>query len=168
MKIDWNNKMEWEKIKEGNKLIAEFMGYIYTYEAHEDFSDIGGLYSDVIYYSKEPLEFEFIHDDGRGEGVKNIYEAGKFKDMITTVVGGYGMMDYDNSLKYHESWDWLMPVVHKCCDNLRLLGFDKRGTWDPKLGYVSEIYVMRLDNPIDKVWLEVVKHIKRYSKKNDI
>lgn len=161
--------MTQEEISIGNKLIAEYMGYKYSYEAHEDFSDIGGLYSDVVYYSKEPLEFEFMHDDGRGECVKNRWnDDGCPKDIITTVIGGYGMMDYDNNLKYHESWDWLIPVVHKCCEELRSLGFDKRGTWDPKLGYVSEIYVMRLDNPIDKVWSEVVNHIKRYSKKNDI
>ena len=63
---------------------------------------------------------------------------------------------------YHTSWDWLIPVVHKCCADLREKGFDIRGSWNPTHGYVSEIYVMKLNNPIEKVWIEVVNYIKRF------
>lgn len=48
-----------EEIEEGNELMAKFLGYVYKYDTYEDFSDIGGLYSDATYYSKIPLEFDF-------------------------------------------------------------------------------------------------------------
>jgi hypothetical protein len=73
----------------------------------------------------------------------------------------------EQQLCYHESWDWLMPVVRKCCDELREMGFNPIGTYNPKIGYVSEIYTMRLDNTIEKVWSAVVRHVMRFAKKRE-
>lgn len=82
------------------------------------------------------------------------------------IIGDYMGKCYKDPLNYmyDKSWDWLMPVVHKCCDDLKKLGFDARGSYNPRVGYVSEIYVMRLNNSIEKVWEECINHITRFNK----
>ncbi len=99
------------EILNGNKLMAEFMGYKYHCKGHDDFSDIGGLYTDVEYYSKEPLQFEHYHSfgrkDKRGEGLKN-----SEVEYLIIQTGGYDS-GHDTELKYHSSLDWLMPVLVK-------------------------------------------------------
>ena len=106
-----------------NEIIAEFLGYKYKYGAYEDFSDIGGIYSDIIYYTKEPLYFNYIHDDGRGEGIY-LY----VKDLIILEINEYhSEHSYDDELKYHENWKELMKVAVK-------LGIDKIET-DIEIAY---------------------------------
>jgi len=108
-----------EQIIEGNKIIADYMGW--------------GI---------------------SGSGPLTWYETGD-KNIDSPLV---------DELKFHTDWNWLMPVIKRCCDDLNHMGFDKRGSWTPQLGYVSEIYVMRLNSPIEKVWQEVINHINRYKK----
>jgi len=105
-----------------NEIIAEFLGYKYKYGAYEDFSDIGGVYSDIIYYSKEPLYFDFIHDDGRGEEIFK-----RPKDSIIIELGFYSEHGYLSELNYHKSWDQLMKAAVK-------LGMDKINT-DIEIAY---------------------------------
>jgi len=44
---------------------------------------------------------------------------------------GFGLYDFDgchyrlDELKYHTSWDWLMPVIQKCRQENRLEYFDR-------------------------------------------
>lgn len=106
-----------------NEVIAEFLGYRYKYGAYEDFSDIGGIYSDIIYYSKEPLYFNYIHEDGRGEGI-SLY----VKDLIILEINEYySEHGYGNELKYHENWNELMKIAVK-------FGIDKIDT-DIEIAY---------------------------------
>lgn len=150
-----------QEINEGNELIANFMGYMYKYKAHEDFSDIGGLYSDVTYYSKHPIEFEFTHDDGRGEGIVRP-ENFKHDEIITIVTDGYGMMDYPNSLEYHSEWNKLMPVVIKVANDIELVriviggvsGYCKVESPEFKFTSCSENHILN-------VWKTMVDTIKR-------
>jgi hypothetical protein len=105
-----------------NEIIAKFLGYKYKYDAYEDFSDIGGVYSDITYYSKEPLYFDFIHEDGREE------ELFKWpKDLIVIETGSYSEHGYLSELIYHKSWDQLMKAAVK-------LGMDKINT-DIEIAY---------------------------------
>lgn len=108
-------KLTPEEIISGNRLIAEFMGYIFVDEYTFKTSPNGNTYDRGI-------------------------------------------------LGYCSSWDKLMPVVYKCCADLKALGFDKRGSYSFERGYASAIYTMKLDNPIEKVFLEVVNHINKYKK----
>lgn len=55
-------------------------------------------------------------------------------------------------------------VPFELAKELKEMGFDKRGSWNPIHGYVSDIYLMRLDNTIEKVYENVLKHIKRFKK----
>ena len=50
---------------------------------------------------------------------------------MTRICGQYGLERVnDLSLKYHTSWDWLMPVVEK----IEIEGFDPHGMIDNALG----------------------------------
>jgi len=160
-----------ENIIVNNALIAKYMGYIY-FEPNVlvDYSDCGGIYDSINVYSKTPIE---VNDYGDGQkyfanvpnpdykNENNPFWNSNLEKLNWCTINS---VNYIHDLKYHESWDWLMPVVQKCCSDLKEMGFDKRGSWNPTHGYVSEIYVMRLDNPIEKVWQEVINHIKRLKK----
>lgn len=160
-----------QEIKSNNKLIAEFMGYVYFEpDVLVDYSDCGGIYDKVDVYSKVPIE---VKDYGEGQKYfKKLPNPDFGNENTTRWRSDLEELDWDTlnsgnyitDLKYHYSWDSLMPVVHKCCADLRELGFDKRGSWHPKHGYVSDIYVMGLDNPIEKVYAKVINHIKRFKK----
>lgn len=72
-----------QKIMEGNKIIAEFMGGIYSENAAA-----WGFGNARI----EHKEFVF-----EGKLYKNLVWAERF----------------EKELKYHSSWDWLMPIIGK-------------------------------------------------------
>jgi hypothetical protein len=85
-----------------DELIVKFMGYVYTYDVSSDFSDCGGLYSDMKVYSKVPLRIEYediLLEDKR-----------KFRDDYILVQKGGWHSGYPDSLMYRKSWDALMPV----------------------------------------------------------
>ena len=52
----------------------------------------------------------------------------------------------DADLKYHTSWDWLMPVVHKIKDSSG-----------------QGIFMMEIGLPIEHVYNAVVEFIKEYN-----
>jgi hypothetical protein len=59
-----------------------------------------------------------------------------------------------NELKYHTSWDWLMPVVLKCFD-----------TQQPEEGQHYFINESLLTMKIEVVYDRVVEFIKEYNKR---
>lgn len=65
-------------------------------------------------------------------------------------------------LKYHKSWDWLMPVVDKCTQiGYRDQDFDSEiyGTWEGLFDDAS----MFLGNHIEEVYWSVVHFIEWYA-----
>ncbi len=103
-----------ENIIAGNKLIAEFMG-LEKCVYNERITNINHP------RYKKPLICECFCMDENSDIVSNIY----------TDVPGYHwnydkedengnvinrLLFFDNDLKYHSSYDWLMPVVHKILD----------------------------------------------------
>ena len=160
-----------ENIIVNNALIAKHMGYIY-FESGVliDNSDCGGIFDVIDVYSKTPIQVDAFDggqkyfSDVPNPDYKNENNPHWNNELETLAWSTLNSANYIHDLKYHSSWDWLMPVVHKCCADLKEMGFDKRGSWNPEHGYASGIYVMRLDNPIEKVWHEVINHIKRFKK----
>lgn len=116
--------MTQEKIIEGNRLIAEFMGW----QKHINTEDTWWF----------PNLYPF-YNDGHGETTYHITEA-----------------------RFHESWDWLMPVVEKI-EDLDL------GLPDVLItGHVciitNNLYDLRIDIPgdskLDATWQAIVKFIE--------
>lgn len=58
----------------------------------------------------------------------------------------------DDEMRFHESWDWLMPVVQKCFD-----------TQQPSEGQHYFINESLLTMDIDVVYDRVVEFIKEYN-----
>jgi hypothetical protein len=104
--------MNTEDVQEGNKLIAEFMGY----KRNDGYS---GDFARLKHWNIEPFGW---HDD--------------------------------EQLKYHSSWDWLMPVVKKCC-----ICNNKRGM---TIFNQNDFYI----GDIDAVWQSAVHFIKRYNQQS--
>ncbi len=81
-----------EQILEGNKLIAEFMGYKEGFPHEIDFVGIQTV-----------------------EGYRIPEHDNNFRDDHDAHINDWAIED----LKYHTSWDWLMPVVvEKICLDL--------------------------------------------------
>ena len=92
--------MDKNLISENNKLIAEFDGYIYHKRVLDDDSDCGGLYEWRDVYSKVPIEVDDYPEE----------EQCYFKDDWCWKNLGKYKLGY---LKYHESWDELIPIIEK-------------------------------------------------------
>ncbi len=108
---------EYNKIAEGNKLIAEFMG-------------------------KTP----------------NPNDGGRTWANETLEVDGSIYGDEWETLKYHKSWDWLMPVIEKCCGLILVL--DSVMTYITKTGIIKR-ELIRLN--IERTWQAVVEFIQWYN-----
>jgi hypothetical protein len=102
-------------IEEGNKLIAEFMGYKY-FEANVHDTN-GGRMDNV--YSKVPIEIE-EYDECKF--FKELPNPDYKKDKPEKWNPDFGLLSWQTLnhdqflygvLQYHTSWDWLMPVVEK-------------------------------------------------------
>jgi hypothetical protein len=111
------------KTIETNKLIAEFMG---------------GTLSSVPNLINLP----------QTRGDANIHSV-KGSGMLPN--GTYSVHRL-NELKYHSSWDWLMPVVEKCYDN---------GAEENEIGNITHAL---LDCNKDHLYISVVEFIKEYNK----
>jgi len=69
---------------------------------------------------------------------------------------GFGLYDFDgchyrlDELKFHTSWDWLMPVVQKCRQENRLEYFDRVyyaiETCDIKITYKAVVEFIKNQN----------------------
>lgn len=118
-----------------NKLIAEFMGH-----------------PTMIWNDPDPIE-------------GNDYRVVYFKQLCNeTALIQYGVGEYNSEaqvlldelegieLKYHTSWDWLMPVVVKCFDV-----FDQK---NDDLNF--KLNDALLETNIDSLYKAVVEFIKEY------
>ena len=85
----------------------------------------------------EFMGIEVKDDDAYLDEVKAMRKSGIHIDF-----NGYTTSE----LKYHTSWDWLMPVVHK-----------SKGTSG------QSIFMMEIGLPIEYVYERVVEFIKQYN-----
>jgi hypothetical protein len=108
--------MNTEDVQEGNKLIAEFMGY----KRNDGYS---GDFARLKHWNIEPFGW---HDD--------------------------------EQLKYHSSWDWIMPVVAK-------IMFTSWNMTDS----LKQCFLVRESIDwieVEKTWLAVVDFIKWYNQQS--
>lgn len=123
------NKMK--KIIEGNKLIAEFMGFVC-----DDLKEENPLNRRFHGDTKDGKQYQFPKSFYR-------YDSGLYMEQTTF---------YPKNMKYHTSWDWLMPVVEK---------IGKSG-W-PIYGYSDPMANVSIYSPIELVYTEVLKFIQMYN-----
>lgn len=119
--------MDIQKINDGIKTIAEYMGYVY-FERNVllDNSEIGGIYEKVDIYSKVPIE-TYAPEDELEKYFKLIpnpdylnYENPKWNPEIKHLCWGtVNCGQYLINPKYNESWDLLMPVFKKLMKDLK-------------------------------------------------
>ena len=76
-------------------------------------------------------------------------------------------MDYDNvnetfpfdgELHYHNSWNWLMPVIQRCKEQMR---------WNENNAYEYIQYSLKEFGTIDETYLAVVLFIEKHNKNNN-
>lgn len=132
----------------GNKLIAEFMGF---------------EYNEIDYIKKDMIKY----------GSSSIYtKEESYKYHIPTVFNGFinsydGYMDFsENSKKencynyyvknmgFHESYDWLMPVLNK-------IGIITNDYYYEKQHLFQDYYLPELD--IKEVYYNVIEFIEWYN-----
>jgi hypothetical protein len=124
-----------EQILEGNKLIAEFMGW------------------ELVNINDEPEDEDFDCWVFRNK------ITGQSDSGIDAQI-----YNKNSTLPFHADWNLLMTAVEKCVSEIQGMGYDARGTWLPEHGYVSNVYLLKIHTPKEIVWQEVIKHINRYKK----
>lgn len=88
-------------------------------------------------------------------GNKTIAE---FMDSDVSICTDKGMLEV---IKYHKSWDWLMPVVFEC--TREILNDQTIGDTLEEL-HAKKIYTMHLNNPIQSVYKAVIEFIEWHNK----
>lgn len=143
--------MKTEEILEGNRILAEFMGHN---------SDLGAAIR-FMYSSSEP--FPLSGNDANFDSVEN---------EVQMEVEEFGSTLVINTLSFHNSWDWLMPVVEKI-ESIE----DKNGYnifWVKIDGVCCEIQqadsldiIVEVDceSKIEAVFMACVEFIKWYNQK---
>lgn len=154
--------MEIKNIKDSNKLIAEFMGYPHYKKVLIDFSDCGGIYDWTDVYSKVPIKVNDYPED------EQCYLEDSF------LKENYVNLMYNP--KYHDSYDWLMPVVEKIetiahpdskfpieftVDGKYAASFNECGFGDYPTSFIREYGNTRLE----AVYKSIIQFIKWYNGK---
>lgn len=126
--------MTHKEIIYGNKLIVNFMGY-------------------TSIQSKEPTWKEWYSP--KGHFLDEI--QGRTSEVLVKDENGYdGIWADVNGLKYHKSYDWLMPVVKKC--------WKEQGQLGEGLGYFDDLTIFK---DIDLIWYAVIEFIKWHNTKRN-
>jgi len=164
--------MKENDIIEGNKLIAEFMGWV------EDVIKTSSFYKKAINKSEANCQLVFIP-----EFIEN------YKLLETEIQEGFGTArNYQsfiefNDLKFHASWDWLMPVVEKI-ESIKIpqvaygFEFSIKGKRCITLSKITgeDVVVIGFHNydkkyfytKLEATWLAVVEFIKWYNKSKEV
>ncbi len=126
-----------ENVAEKNKLIKGFMNDSYEVEGRITF-----LYTsdEEFPFSGKPFSYNLILNE-----VEN--EVDEFGSTLTAQI-----------FSYHNSWDWLMPVIRKICDIC--FADDESETVDSERYY---IIVDQIPN-IESTYESVVSFIEEYNK----
>lgn len=89
--------------KEGNDLIAYFMGYTHRYITYEDLTMMGNHQKTLCHiYSKTPLEIVDM------TLYPSHWEVDADKMLVITP---YECSEFPSYLEYHEDWNYLMEVI---------------------------------------------------------
>lgn len=128
---------------ENNKLIAEFMGL----KSIDWYSDILKR-SEKIWVRKEFNE-DPTHKDDYSKNSKFDWE---------------NFWPQTNTLNYHSSWDWLMPVVDKCF-SMRFEDTPGLREYSESINTLFDHLHCGLHSDINHVYRNVIEFIKWYNEK---
>lgn len=93
------------------------------------------------------------------EFMGGIYKSNLFPIGNTQIWLPFHNMTEINNLKYHNSWDWLMPVVEK----IESLGYSTR-ILDNGMGIEGDLIIERFGvTKIKGTWLTIIEFIKWYN-----
>jgi len=86
---------------------------------------------------------------------------------LTGFWNGSGYFTY-SELKFHESWDWLMPVVKHCTDLTRNFEFcsEQYLYWQNELFHPDYMLSEFIENDISSIYSRVVEFIKWYNEQD--
>ena len=117
------------QIKEGNRKLAELMGYIYYYKGVDiDDSDIGGLYERFEIFSKVPISVDEYPEDDQyyfsklpNPDYKNKNNPRWNSSYEFLDWGILNSQSFKYGLKYHFDWNELREVIEHI-DSLTSIG----------------------------------------------
>lgn len=175
-------KLTEQQIKDGNRLIVEFMGYIYYHKGVDiDFSECGGIYDRCEIFSKVPILVNEYHenDEYTFKEVPNPDFKNKKNpkwnpdyETLSWATVNYGEYKTHPAINYNEDYNRLNKVIEKIKEMkypIMIYQSHIQNTceiYDLK----GEHYIVRESStiltPIELVWLTVVNFIKIYNKKN--
>lgn len=116
---------------EGNKLIAEFMGYK---------QDANGKY-------------EIIEDFDIVENIQTYVEDDDYR----TVEGGIVLVNFlPEEMRFHISWDWLIPVYAQLKKHMSVIGIDIFDEYESNVHNIEDAII---NNDVYAVFSEVVELI---------
>lgn len=152
-----------EQVKAGNILIVEFEGYVYhEYNVLVDYSDIGGIYTEIEVHSKTPIEVN-EYDDGE-KYFKNVpnpdyenHNNPKWSPDLETLSWA-SLNEYISDLSYFYSYNTLMPVIHKLSDVI--------SEYDQQFAGLK-IFELGLFTPLDELFVATVEAITWYNKEKE-
>jgi hypothetical protein len=125
-------------IEEGNKLIAEFMGKTFrAYKGNSSVMEDFKTYADCL----------------------KAIKTNKWKGYAPEIGWRLGCG------KYHESWDWLMPVVDKIRSYNNVIAFEICFCLGVivKVRYGDEWHNYESNNALEVIWTAVVEFIQWYN-----
>lgn len=124
---------------------------------------------ETIEYNKMIAEFMGLKKTRIARGIPDMHYRHKF------CTHGFYSTQHENSLLFHSSWDWLMPVVEKIETELdeeyRIVILENecsifRKTIDKKLQIIFECIVEKQEtSKIYAVWLAIIEFIKLHNNK---
>ena len=137
--------MTQKEIIKGNCLIAEWLGYEIDSLAEED--------EPIRYYVDNHIECV-------ADGI----------DYWETFEEDWTSWLYPEQMKFHSSWDWLMPVLTNIEKNFWVTTTTRRGysavsIHQPQRGY-EKIVRVDSENKLEATWSAIVEFIKWYNTQN--
>lgn len=168
-------------IKEGNRMIAEFMGYTYYHPGIDiDTSDCGGLYERFEIFSKIPIEVDEYPEDDQYyfKDLPNPDYKNKNSTRWNSYLEFLGWNNINRSefimdLKYHCDWNELMPVCKKIKEayfDMRTEMFEGLHSMDIEQTYNGVIEFLRFFNDPNKekiIWKDSPQWVIDFFKKNN-
>lgn len=117
------------QIKEGNRKLAEFMGYTFYHKGVDiDTSDIGGIYERFEVFSKVPImvdeypeEDQYYFSDFPNPDFKNANNPKWNSDYEFLSWSTLNYHDFKYGLRYHSDWNELREVIEHI-DSLTSIG----------------------------------------------
>ena len=128
--------MSEKEIIEGNKLIAEFVDY--EFDPNDD-SESVTYNTDYIINISDKEDWEASEDD--------------FTSWLLP-----------KEMKFHSSWDWLMPAINKAIDIIGFKTINECTDFEWRL--FTCICDMKISTPIDIAFYNLIEFIKWYNENN--